>query len=456
MPSSCPLFLLGLLALAAVSSAGELLRNPTFAARPGDALPADWTAWQPPWEGAHCALSPTPDGLKVSAPRRPFAVGGVQQTVTGLTGGHAYAVEAECELHKIAFPLQAVTVRVDWLTGDQPAHPAGVLVACGTRGSRVKGVAAFSDVLIAPEGADSARLTLELRWPQGGAVTWKRVSLTPTELPSPRKVKVGTVYLRPANSTPEQNLGLWCEQIDAAGKLGLDIVCLGEAILMVGTGKSLADTAEPIPGPSTQRLGEVARRNHLYVVAGLIERSGPDLYNTAVLLDREGKLAGTYRKVHLPREEWRSGIRPGHEYPVFETDFGTIGIQICYDWFFPEVAGILARKGAEIIFAPTWGTTFPDQDGMAEGETVFRVRARDNGVCMVPCVYDGSSLVIDPLGRILASNQGQTGVFWAEIDLNVREPLEWVGHWRSIGPRDRMPGTYGEPTENEWPASRHP
>ena len=84
---------------------------------------------------------------------------------------------------------------------------------------------------------------------------------------------------------------------------------------------------------------------------------------------------------------------------------------------------------------------------MVDGETVFRVRARDNGVYMVPSVYDGSSLVIDPMGRILASNAGKTGVFWAEVDLNKRECLDWVGYWRSIGPRDRMPETYGPLTD---------
>ena len=152
--------------------------------------------------------------------------------------------------------------------------------------------------------------------------------------------------------------------------------------------------------------------------------------------------AGMYRKTHLPREEWKQGVRPGREYPVFDTDFGRVAMQICYDWFFPETTAILALKGAEIIFAPTWGNTLPDEDGMVNGETVFRVRARDNGVFMVPSVYDGSSLVIDPMGRILASNKSKDGVFWAEVDLNRRECLPWVGHWRSIGPRDRMPGTY--------------
>jgi predicted amidohydrolase len=177
-------------------------------------------------------------------------------------------------------------------------------------------------------------------------------------------------------------------------------------------------------------------------VAGLTEKAGDLVYNTAVLLDRNGRLAGRYRKIHLPREEWKNGIRPGNEYPVFETDFGTIAMQICYDWFFPETAEIFALKGAEIIFAPTWGNTLPDEGGRVDGESVFRVRARDNGVYMVPSVYDGNSLVIDPMGRILANSAGKDGVFWAEVDLNERENLEWVGYWRSIGPRHRMTDTY--------------
>ena len=201
-------------------------------------------------------------------------------------------------------------------------------------------------------------------------------------------------------------------------------------------------SAQPIPGRDTKILGDSARKNNIWVIAGLTELDGDTIYNTAVLLDREGKVAGKYRKIHLPREEWKQGITPGSEYPVFQTDFGIIAIQICYDWFFSEPESIFALKGAEIIFAPTWGNTLPDHDGIADGETVFRVRARDNGVYMVPSVYDGNSLIIDPMGRILASNNGKNGVFWAEVDLNKREELDWVGYWRSIGPRHRMVDTY--------------
>ncbi len=418
----------------------ELVANGSLALDKAEGFPPAWQPWLPEWEQARCTLRPVADGLLVEAPGRPYAVGGAEQLIEGIEGGRAYHVGALADLREIAFPSQAVTIRLQWLSGDAPCHPAGMLA----RGPVMDGSAArFDDVLIAPDSADRVRLTLEVRWPRGGSVLWRRVSLSATESPAPRKVKVGTVYQRPSQSTPERNMELWCEQVAAAGRLGLDIVCLSEAILHVGTGTGPGAVAKTIPGPDTERLGAVAAQHGIWVVAGLADIEGNALHNTAVLIDRQGRLAGKYRKVHLPREEWRTGVCPGDEYPVFTTDFGVIAIQICYDWFFPEVASLYALKGAEIIFAPTWGTTFPDRDGTVEGETVFRVRARDNGVYMVPSVYDGSSMVIDPLGRILTSSGGETGVFWAEVELGRREPLPWVGHWGSIGPRDRMPHTYG-------------
>jgi len=433
--------LVGVLAAADAPPPEELVLNPDFKpAGEGGREATHWTPWTPVWQQAACSFRTTPNGLLADAPGRPQAVGGVAQELRGIKGGQAYAVRVVAEARDLASPLRALMARLTWTAGGNPVHPAGWHI----RGPfAAEGRFEFRDVLVAPKEADGARLSLEVKWPGGGTVLWKQASVRPASPPAPRKVKIGTVYLRPKNGTPEGNLKLFCDQIDAAGKLGLDIVCLPEAITLVGTPKSVADVAEPIPGPSTKALGEAARRNRLWAVAGLMERDGDTLYNTAVLLDREGRLAGKYRKVHLPREEWQKGVAPGSEYPVFQTDFGTVAIQICYDWFFPEAAELFALNGAEILFAPTWGTTFADQEGRAEGETVFRVRARDNGLYLVPSVYDGCSMVIDPLGRILASNKGREGVVWCEVDLAAREPLWWVGHWRDIGPRDRMPGTYG-------------
>jgi predicted amidohydrolase len=445
MPSCLKLALCGLLlglttAAAAADGGKELVANGDFAAAGNADLPAGWSLWTPICANAAVTCRRTPDGLLVESPREPYGVGGMTQTLSGIEGGKAYAVEAACDVRNVPSPLRSVIVRMLWTRGGKPLQPAGMMA----RGPQVEaGKAAFRDVFVAPAEADGVTLSLEVKWPEGGSVLFRRVSVRPTDAPPPRKVKIGSVYLRPKNSTPEKNMDLWCAKVDEAGKLGLDFVCLGEAILQVGTPAGVVDVAEAIPGPSTERLGAAAKKNHVWVIAGLYERSGGRIYNTAVLLDRDGRLAGTYRKVHLPREEWTKGITPGTEYPVFKTEFGTIGIQICYDWFFPEAAEIFALKGAEILFAPTWGDTKADQEGMAQGETVFRTRARDNGLYLVPCVYDGSSMVIDPMGRMLASSKGATeGVYWCEIDLAKREPLWWVGHWRSIGPRDRMPETY--------------
>jgi len=434
--------LVGALALARAQARPdnkELVLNPDFASAGKGKLPAHWSLWRPDWQRAGCTVRKVAGGLWVEAPGRSYAVGGAWQKLRGVQGGKAYAIEAVCEARDIPSPRRSLLVRLGWTAKGKALHPAGMLA----RGPiDVNGDLTFRDVLVAPRQADGARLSLEVKWPRGGSVLWRRVSVSPTTPRRPRKVKIGTVYLRPRNSTPEKNLDLFCDQIDAAGKLKLDIVCLPEAIKAIGTSAGVADRAEPIPGPATKRLGAAARRNRLWVVAGLTERDGDLIYNTAVLLNRQGRVAGKYRKVHLPREEWKKGITPGSEYPVFRTDFGTIAIQICYDWFFPEPEAIFALRGAEILFAPTWGNTLPDQEGRVDGETTFRVRARDNGLYIVPSVYDGNSMVIDPMGRILVSSKGRDGVFWCEVDLNACERLPWVGHWRSIGPRDRMPSTY--------------
>lgn len=442
------------IAAAASPDGGNLVKNADFSAPGREGLPEHWPAWTPVWEHAACRIRAAEGGLSVDAPDQPYAVGGVWQDVAAVEAGRAYAVRVVCRVEKIPSSFRSLYVRITWTRGGKQLHPAGMLVR-GPFGAAVPSAVQpatgngpktleFEDVFVAPEGADAARLSLEVKWPRGGSVCWRRVSIRRTTPPAPRKVKIGTVHFRPRNGTPGQNLELFCRHIDDAGKLGLDIVCLGEAITMVGTSRNVSHVAELIPGPSTERLGKAARRNKLWVVAGLTERDGGRAYNTAVLIDRRGRLAGKYRKVHLPREEWKQGITPGHEYPVFRTDFGTVAIQICYDWFFPEPHAIFAQNGAEIVFAPTWGNTLPDDDqGRVHGETVFRVRARDNGVYLVPSVYDGSSMIIDPMGRILASNEGRQGVVWAEVDLGRREPLRWVGHWRSIGPRHRMPDTYG-------------
>ena len=169
--------------------------------------------------------------------------------------------------------------------------------------------------------------------------------------------------------------------IDQAAKQHADLVVLGETLTYYGTGKSFAEIAERVPGPSTEYFGALAKKHGLYIVAGLLEREGHLIYNVAVLLGPDGTLAGKYRKVCLPRGEIEGGVTPGKEYPVFSTRFGKLGMMVCYDGFFPEVAAELANAGAEVIAWPVWGCN-PDLAG---------ARACDNQIYLVSSTYEDIS-----------------------------------------------------------------
>jgi len=189
----------------------------------------------------------------------------------------------------------------------------------------------------------------------------------------------------------------------------------------------MADIAEPIPGPSTEYFGAFAREFNVYIVAGLLERDGHVVYNTAALLGPDGKLAGKYRKVTLPDGEIEEGLTPGRDYPVFETRFGTLGMMICYDGFFPEVARELTKRGAEVIAWPVWGCN-PD---------LARARAAENHTYLVSSTYEDISrnwmlsAVWDHTGRTIGRAKDWGSIAIAEVDLNARTRWPSLGDFRS-------------------------
>jgi predicted amidohydrolase len=205
-----------------------------------------------------------------------------------------------------------------------------------------------------------------------------------------------------------------------------DFVCLPEAIALVGTPLNYVSASEPIPGPSTEFLGNVARENNLYIVAGLLEKDGAIAYNTAVLIDRQGSLVGKYRKVSLPREEIDGGLTPGNETPVFDTEFGRVGMMICWDVTFPETARALARHGAEIIFMPIAG-------GYVK---LAMARALENQVYLVSSTYDMISAVFDLEGEVIGEATVAHPVVVTEVDLNYQKLWPWIGNLKSRIPRE--------------------
>jgi len=191
---------------------------------------------------------------------------------------------------------------------------------------------------------------------------------------------------------------------------------------MVGNNKPFTAVAEPLPGPTTESLGKLARGKKAYVVAGVYEREGVALYNTAVLIDRAGTLIGKYRKVYLPRDEIDGGLTPGNDYPVFRTDFGKVGMMICWDVQYADPARALALRGAEMILMPIWGGN----------ETLAKARAIENRVFLVSSGYDHPTAILDPDGEVLAIAREQGKAAVATLDLNRRYLDSWNGDLRQL------------------------
>lgn len=174
----------------------------------------------------------------------------------------------------------------------------------------------------------------------------------------PREVWVSSIDLKDLypETSVERRIERTLERMQNLVAFYPDIVCLPETFntSWVRTGKPLAELAEEVPGPVVQRIGEYAKTNACYVICPIPTKSQGKIYNSAVLLDRTGKVAGTFHKVHPTESEMDDGVRPGPlDPPVWQTDFGKIGIQICYDanWF-PSWRA-LKTAGAEIVFFPS-------------------------------------------------------------------------------------------------------
>jgi len=256
--------------------------------------------------------------------------------------------------------------------------------------------------------------------------------------------------------------------IDEAAAHRPDLIVLPEEMDIIGLmPEEVAEVGEPVPGgPVQARFAEKARKHGVNLVVGLREREGDRLYNVGVVIDRKGEYVGKYRKTHLAPGE-SDQVTAGDEYPVFDLDFGRVGVLICMDIHYPEPWTILALQGADIIAHPTmWRDYTGDMC-----ESLVNARAIDNQVYVVTSHYVtmpfltggsmGHSRIVDPYGRTLASTSHKPGVAVAEVDLD-----EGYEYWATGDLKRRYPTlkecflgmrraeTYGivtrPDTENRW------
>ena len=275
--------------------------------------------------------------------------------------------------------------------------------------------------------ADGSAFDLYLRACESGEVDWFEPRVEAIEKPRHRIARVAAVRFgdpvmpdahRRAPAAEPLTLEMQRERITRklaeAGALKPDIVCLPEASPIIGVPPEIYESftaqAEAVPdGPVCRVLSEGAKEHRMYVIAGVAERDGDYVFNTAALFGRDGEFIGRYRKTHLTFYELEWGVSCGEDYPTFDLDFGRVAIHICNDEWFPEISRLYAHKGVEVLFLPEWG-------GLPH---TWRTRAVDNGVYFVASSISQPSMVIDSSGAILAEVKGD-GIACADLDLDCR------------------------------------
>jgi N-carbamoylputrescine amidase len=308
-----------------------------------------------------------------------------------------------------------------------------------------------------------------------------------------RKYNVGLVQMRMAPD-PEANLASAVRQVREAARLGANVVCLPELFraqyFCQREDIRLFDLAEPIPGPSTSRLGEVAREARVVVIASLFERRAPGLYhNTAVTLNVDGSIASVYRKMHIPDDPLyyeKFYFAPGDlGFKAVDTAFGRVGTLVCWDQWYPEGARLTALQGAEVLFYPTaigWHPAEKDEFGAAQydaWQTVQRAHAISNGVYVAAVnrvgheqgdilgnraagpglEFWGGSFLADPFGRVIAkASHDAEEIVLGEADMALLEDTR--RNWPFL--RDRRIDAYAPITQrfldpvNSWSSDGEP
>jgi len=290
------------------------------------------------------------------------------------------------------------------------------------------------------------------------------------------KFVIGLVQMRSTKDAAE-NLERARPKIREAAKRGAQIVCMHELFLgeyfCRKEDAALFDRAEAVPGPATEALAKIAKKNKVAIVASLFERRAAGIYhNTCAVLDADGTYLGKYRKMHVPDDPLyyeKFYFTPGDlGFPNFDTRFGRIGVQICWDQWYPEGSRAVALQGAQVIFYPTsigWHPAEKKESGAAQLDawrTIQRGHAIANGVYVAvvnrvgfegnPKAGDtglefwGNSFVADPFGEVLAeASNDKEEILVVECDPAKSEDTR--RNWPFL--RDRRIDAY-QPILNRW------
>jgi N-carbamoylputrescine amidase len=273
------------------------------------------------------------------------------------------------------------------------------------------------------------------------------------------RIGVACVQMEPVIGSKAANVDKTLRMIGEAADRGATLVVLPELAnsgYVFETREEAFEAAEPVPGgPTCNAWAAIARERRLYLVAGICERAGTKLYNSAVVIGPEGYI-GTFRKVHLWAEE-NLFFEPGDlGFPVFQTPIGRIGVGICYDGWFPETYRLCALQGADIVCVPTNWVPIP---GQAEGREAMAnilcmAAAHSNSIFIAAAdrvgtergqPFEGQSLIVSYSGWPVAgpASRDREEIIFAEIDLGeARRKRNWNAFNQVL--RDRRTDIYAE------------
>lgn len=271
-------------------------------------------------------------------------------------------------------------------------------------------------------------------------------------------IKVSCIQFEPIFGAVAENVARSSVLIRAAAAEGSALVVLPELAntgYVFDTVDEALQLGEPVPdGPSAQAWSALAEELGIHIVAGITERAGDTLYNSALVTGPQGYI-GTYRKAHLWDRENLVFAKGDLGFPVFETALGRIGVAICYDGWFPETFRVLALAGAEIVCVPTNWVPMPDQPAgeAAMANVLHRAAAHSNGI-FIACAdrvgvergqpFEGQSLIVGPRGWALAgpASRDRPETLSALVDLDEAARAKDLNSFNSVL-RDRRSDVYG-------------
>lgn len=233
-----------------------------------------------------------------------------------------------------------------------------------------------------------------------------------------REITVATVQMKPGLGEIEDNLVKMSDMVSKiASQQKVDLILFPELVTSgYELGVKFTQVAQIVPGPTVNLMAQRAQQLGVYIGFGMVTKEKVEsiIYNTAVLIGPDGELIGEYRKTHLKGEE-RMAFREGYKLPIFETEFGVVGMMLGWDLAFPEVSRSLVLDGAELLCClGCW-----EKEDTDEWQTLLKARAYENAVFVaganrvgddVTLSFGGHSMIVGPRGKVYASLPGEESV----------------------------------------------